>query len=140
MTTTDEDLRDANRRFYRALSRLDLDAMDEIWLDESWVCCVHPGWPMLTGWEKIRASWQRIFEATESHHVDPEQITVRVFGDVGWVSCVERIVIPSETGRNVSVAASTNFFVRAPSGWKMVLHHASPIPIELPHSPPTQVH
>ena len=27
--------------------------------------CVHPGWPLLTGWDAVRSSWEAIFESTE---------------------------------------------------------------------------
>ncbi len=38
---------EANHRFYQALSELDTEAMEQIWLHEPWVRCVHPTGQML---------------------------------------------------------------------------------------------
>ncbi|MDQ3011608.1 MAG: nuclear transport factor 2 family protein, partial [Acidobacteriota bacterium] len=37
-------VKEANERFYRALENADLHAMAAIWLHDTWVKCVHPGW------------------------------------------------------------------------------------------------
>lgn len=47
----------ANARFYRALSRADLPAMEAVWSHADDVACLHPGWPLLRGWDDVRASW-----------------------------------------------------------------------------------
>ena len=53
-----------NEEFYRSLEALSLDRMEKVWHDAEWVTCVHPGGPMLTGWEVIRDSWEQIFKGT----------------------------------------------------------------------------
>jgi len=40
-----------NEEFYRSLEALNLDRMEKVWHNAEWVTCVHPGGPMLTGWE-----------------------------------------------------------------------------------------
>ena len=45
-----EALREANAAFYGAVEELDLAAMERVWLHESWVRCIHPGWDLLVGW------------------------------------------------------------------------------------------
>ena len=131
---------EANRLFYHALTEMDLHTMEQIWLHEPWVSCLHPGWQMLTGWEEVLESWKQIFIHTESHEVTPTNESARLFGDLGWVLCLERIVTRPESGGGVSFAQGTNLFVRAPSGWKLVLHHASIVPVEVPPTADTTIH
>jgi ketosteroid isomerase-like protein len=135
-----EEIQEANRRFYQALSELDLKAMEDVWHHESQVSCVHPGWPPLSGWERVREGWARIFDNTVSQRVEPRNVEVRVFGELGWVSCLEQITASSRTGGTISLAASNNLFLKTKEGWKMILHHASSIPVEVETPPATQVH
>ncbi len=135
----DLQLLETNRLFYQALGDLDLDAMEEIWLHEPWVSCVHPGWPALHGWPEVLESWQDIFANTVRQQVEPSQVSVRVFGEFGRVSCEEHISVPTETGEAIYVAVVNNVFVKTDSGWKVVLHHSSPLPVETVEPPP-QVH
>ena len=66
----------ANDAFYRALEKLDLAAMDALWLHEAWVRCVHPGWDALVGWPGVRRSFEQIFAGTRWLHVTPTAIDV----------------------------------------------------------------
>jgi ketosteroid isomerase-like protein len=136
----EEEVLKVNHRFYQALSDLDLEAMERIWLHEVWVSCIHPGWQMLRGWENVRESWRRIFTGTFSHRIDIGQISVQIHGEVAWVTCLERISTPTEDGGDYTFAACTNLFVSTLSGWKMILHHASSVPVEEPTPPGMQVH
>jgi ketosteroid isomerase-like protein len=138
-----EELRllEANRLFYQALSDLDIEAMEAIWIHEPWVSCIHPGWPPLHGWPDVLESWQDIFANTIRQRVEPTEVSVRVFGEVGWVSCEEHITIPTETGETIYVAVVNNVFVLTDNGWKIILHHSSPLPVEMDEEPPPpQVH
>lgn len=131
---------EVNRLFYQALSDLDIQAMEEVWLHDDYVSCVHPGWPALHGWGDVRGSWLRIFANTMRHRVEPGAVSITVMGEVGWVTCSEHISTVSETGESVSLAAANNLFVRTPLGWKMVLHHASQVPVESAEPLPPLVH
>ena len=53
---------DAEAAFYDALERLDLDAMMEVWSEDDEIVCIHPGQPRLSGYDAVRAAWQRIFQ------------------------------------------------------------------------------
>ena len=50
MTDDDKAIEEANAGFYRAFEALDLRAMEDVWSHDEHVQCVHPGWPLLTGW------------------------------------------------------------------------------------------
>lgn len=128
-----------HRAFYRALSACDLEAMDRVWLHAPWVRCVHPGWELLIGWDAVRASWEGIFGNRPSHVVEAGGVTLRLAGDFSWVSAVERI----RSRGSVSFTAATNLFHRTGDGFRMVLHHASIIPVSaIPEAdePPGLVH
>jgi len=126
-----EELRAVNERFYRALEELDLEAMERIWLHEPWVRCIHPGWDVLVGWERVRESLEQIFASTGWMRVTPTECDVHVFGDVGMVACAENITASRDSDVGVAVAQATNLFRRTPEGWRMFHHHASPAPVHV---------
>ena len=130
MSAVDE-LRAANERFYRALEDLDLAEMDRLWLHEPWVRCVHPGWDVLVGWERVRESLEQIFAGTGWMRVTPTECDIHVFGDVGMVACAENITASRDSDVGVAVAQATNLFRRTPEGWRMIHHHASPAPVHV---------
>jgi ketosteroid isomerase-like protein len=119
------EVEDANAGFYRAFEALDLAEMDRVWAHEAHVRCVHPGWPMIGGWDAVRASWRTIFENTEEMRFTLSDISVNVGSDLAWVTCTENIL--AEAGERVSVTAilATNVFERTDSGWRLIHHHAS---------------
>ena len=118
---------EANARFYRAFEALDVTAMDEAWAHGEHVKCIHPGWPLLSGWPAVRESWARIFENTEEMRFTISDVQVAVSGDGGWVTCTENIL--SEARGNISVTSllATNIFERSAGEWRMIHHHASHI-------------
>lgn len=131
---TDDDyaaVREANRGFYEALERLDLQAMERVWLTEDWVKCIHPGWEMITGWPNIRRSWAVIFDSTQAMRIILTDISVHVIGDVAWVSCLENITAYHDGGMSPGLAQATNIFLRRQGEWFLVHHHASPVASEL---------
>ncbi|HJY86293.1 MAG TPA: nuclear transport factor 2 family protein, partial [Candidatus Acidoferrales bacterium] len=89
---------EANHQFYRAFAALAIEKMDEIWLQEDWVECVHPGWDLLLGWGEVRESWVRIFSSTERIKVEISSVWVRVEGEVAWVACTEHVTSTFERG------------------------------------------
>ena len=124
-------LREVNAAFYHAVEELDLEAMDRVWLHESWVRCIHPGWDLLVGWEVVRQSWQQIFSGTSWIRVIPTSVDVRVLGDVGFVGCAENITATSDGDVGVAVAQATNLFLRTDQGWLLIHHHSSPAPVSV---------
>jgi ketosteroid isomerase-like protein len=130
MSVQDE-LREANERFYRSLETLDLSAMELVWLHEPWIRCIHPGWDVLVGWDDVRESWQGIFESTPWIRVTPTQVQVEVFGDIGLVGCAENITTGKDDDVGVAVAQATNLFRRTPEGWRLFHHHASSAPVHV---------
>jgi uncharacterized protein (TIGR02246 family) len=128
MTADQQSVSDANDFFYRALSDRDLPAMATVWFPADWAECVHPGGAALVGWDAIRDSWRRVLEGSATLTVTPADVRIRIVGDVAWVSCVERIVAADGAEIHSSLAQTTNLFVRHDGRWRLVVHHASPVP------------
>lgn len=118
-----------NQRFYEALGTRNLELMDTVWVRDSRAGCVHPGWIMMRGWEAIRQSWENVFDPRDQVDIRLSNITVEVKGDAAWVTCIQQMIYIRRDPMMMNVSQSTNIFERSDSGWLMVLHHASPIPI-----------
>jgi len=58
-------------------------------------------------------------------------VDVQVSGDVAVVTCSENILTPGPADADAvfggSRAVCTNVFRRTPAGWRMWIHHASPV-------------
>lgn len=124
-----ERVRETNDRFYAAMNALDIEGMDKVWADDSEAICVHPGREAILGYESIRESWMMIFSATDSMMIASTNEVITVAGDVAWVVCLETISIMTEEGLAAAAAQATNIFRRRGPLWRMVVHHASPVPL-----------
>lgn len=124
----EKNVREANERFYTAMNAADIDGMDEVWADDSRAVCVHPGREAIVGYERIRESWSMIFTATDSLSIAVGNELITVADNVAWVTCIETISLMMEGGLAAAAAQCTNIFRRTDGRWRMIVHHASPIP------------
>lgn len=113
----------ANAAFYDAHETRDLDRMAGIWEHSDRVVCVHPGWPILRGWTTVEESWRRIFGGPGQNQFILTNEIVTVAGDTAWVTLDENLVDRTATG----TIAATNVFVRSDAGWRLTVHHGSPV-------------
>ena len=120
----------ANNSFYNALSLADFAAMQRVWLDSPDAVCVHPGWPALHGWTAIGESWRNIFQNQGPLHVWARQVQVRLYGQTAEVTCLENIDMSQVAGTGIIQTRATNIFrlVAERGEWKMLEHHALPLP------------
>jgi ketosteroid isomerase-like protein len=125
-------VREANERFYAAMTALDIDEMDEVWMKNEAAVCVHPGREAINGYEHIRQSWAAIFSAPNPMSIAASNEHVSVAGDVAWIVCSETISMMTDEGLAAAAAQATNIFQRVANNWRMILHHASPIPFTTP--------
>jgi ketosteroid isomerase-like protein len=123
----ESEVADTNARFYHAFEALDAGAMAAVWAHGDHVKCVHPGWPLLTGWEAVRTSWENIFANTQEMRFTISDVQVVVAGDAAWVTCTENILSEVQGRLSVTAILATNVFERHVGGWLMVHHHASHI-------------
>jgi ketosteroid isomerase-like protein len=117
-----------NTSFYTALSLADFALMERLWLDSPDAVCVHPGWPALHGWPAIRQSWQQIFENQGPLHVWPSDVELRLYGQTAEVNCLENIDMSQVQGTGILRTRATNVFRLVEAGWKILEHHALPMP------------
>lgn len=118
----------ANRRFYDALEALDIDAMEACWSPAAGVACIHPGGPWQRGSDEVSSGWEVILSNTGYLEIEVLDEEVTVNDPVAWVTCIERITSAAgEGGTAAADVATTNLFVLDSSGWRIALHHASPI-------------
>lgn len=129
-TAPAEGARQANQAFYSALTSLDLEGMTAVWLHDPRVVCIHPGRPALLGWDAVRESWERIFAATGWMHVEPTNVGVGILGDVAIVTCWENVTAQAEEGVGIASVQATNVFQSVDGGWRLVVHHASHVPLD----------
>ena len=118
----------ANESFYEAIRESDLERMKALWVKGDEAKCVHPGWPMLYGWESVGDSWKSIFDSGGPIGIELSDISAEVSGDVAWVICIEKISHRLGDEVQTGFAQSTNIFVRQGSTWLLSVHHASPMP------------
>lgn len=118
---------DVEAAFYEALERSDIDAMMAVWAEDEEVVCVQPGGPRLIGYTMIREAWQRIFANGRKLQVRlSQQKTVTT--PFAVVSALLEHIVSLDDGKLSAPVAATNIYVRGALGWRMVAHHASPVP------------
>ncbi len=137
-TRTSASPADAQRAFYQAFEHADLSAMMAVWAEDEEVVCVHPGGPRLSGLAAVRESWRQIFS-------QGMQLKFRLVGEVvqpgrsiSVHNLYEHVSIVGDP-RPATAVLATNVYVNTNRGWRMLMHHASPLagdvaPAELPPS------
>ncbi len=113
----------ANADFYDAHERRDFDRMCAVWEHSDRATCVHPGWPILRGWDAVRDSWERILNGPGRNQFITTNVSVEQHGEIAWVTLDENLMQGARTG----TVAATNMFGRSSTGWKLILHHGSPV-------------
>jgi ketosteroid isomerase-like protein len=119
----------ANAEFYAAFEGADLDRMSALWDDDgaAEVSCVHPGWPLIRGRQRVLRSWAVIMASTSYIQFVLTDLAVTVVGDLAVVTCDENFLTSAEPGEAGQVTA-TNVFRRRRSGrWRLWVHHGSPV-------------
>lgn len=122
-STADE----AEAAFYEALELGDLDLLMRVWAADETVACIHPGGERLVGIEAVRASWQEILA---NGALPLRRFGVHaVHGAMSSVhTVIEQLAVGTRQGRHVVNCYATNVYHSGPSGWRLVLHHASQAP------------
>ena len=120
-----------NAAFYEAFENADLDTMRDLWLDHEESLCVHPGALPVRGTAAISRSWALIMANTPYIQFFLTDVEVSVRGEVASVTCTENVLTADNRagpdGFGGARAVATNVFVRTPEGWRLWIHHASPV-------------
>ncbi len=118
---------ECEQAFYEALDAADSEAVNDLWLEDDDVVCIHPGGPRLTGYSAVRASWTAILDSGPVH-ARCTLVKSLETPTVALHNVIEEVVVGEGTKQQLVRVLATNVFVKTSAGWKMVLHHASPAP------------
>ena len=121
--------------FYQAFEARNIDAMMATWAEDEDIVCVHPGGSRMVGYDAVRAGWEQLFSSDTRLTFRLDQIVVIETVGLALQSVLEHIALGAD-GSERGAAICTNVFLRTPSGWRMVMHHASPAPA-VPVTEPT---
>ncbi len=121
----------ANLAFYTAFETADFDAMQRVWADDDSVVCVHPAASPIRGRAAVMRSWLALMAQAPYIQFFLTDVEAGVVGDVASVTCTEN-VLSADANTPVGVfaggsAAATNVFRRTGAGWRLWVHHASPV-------------
>jgi ketosteroid isomerase-like protein len=130
---------DAATAFYRAFEAKDIDAMMAAWAEDEDIVCVHPGGPRLVGFDAVRVGWEQIFAGETKLLFRLEALVVLETVGMALQSAIEQVTVGDNPAPRGTAIAS-NVFLRTPSGWRIVLHHASPAPTMTIASPAGPLH
>lgn len=120
---------EAEQAFYDALSQADLTLMMSVWADDEDVVCIHPGGMRTIGHSAMHTAWQQIF-TNGPVHIKPLRPMILTSVMTSVHVLLEHIKVSSAQGERSTHCYATNIFQKGPTGWKMVLHHASHAPGE----------
>ena len=122
---------DAEAAFYDALERADLEAMMSVWAEDEEIVCVLPGGPRLAGYAAVREGWRRVFASGRRLSVALTQQIYLQSMLLSVHSLQEHLSLSSGEGETSPVVV-TNVYVRGALGWRLLAHHASPAPPDMP--------
>lgn len=116
----------AESAFYAAFQSGDLDAMMQVWSEESDIACVHPHGQRLIGVQPIRKSWEQILSSDTGIRI--EVVARQAFHDEALAAHLvnEHLTLGDQSAHGLVLA--TNIYRKGNDGWHMILHHASPNP------------
>jgi ketosteroid isomerase-like protein len=116
----------AEAAFYGAFEKADLGAMMAVWAEDEEILCIHPGGQRLIGMDAVRESWRALF--APGPHMRFRLLDVRVQSGrmLSVHNLYERVTVAGQT--KVHLLLATNVYVLTPSGWRMLMHHASAPP------------
>ena len=117
----------AEDAFYDAFEQADLRAMMAVW-DTHDCTCIHPMNHRIEGFNAISDSWQLIFQSDVQLGFYLTQTRYLVEAGLAVHQVCENISFVNPVQRHEAKMLATNVYRATAAGWKMVLHHASPVP------------
>jgi ketosteroid isomerase-like protein len=118
----------AETAFYAAFEARDLDAMMAVWCNNDSIACIHPLTAPLNGRGAVAAGWHSMFEAAGQFRVQVELAHEIRTANQSIRIVREYLAIGEETESRPPILA-TNIYRKEPDGWRMMLHHASPLQV-----------
>ncbi len=120
---------EAETAFYTAFANANPEAMMTVWLASDSVICVHPVGPKITGHQAVRAAWTEMFRGGTSLRFRLAEVSRTQDALLAVHVLNEYISVPGESAERQPMVA-TNIYQLTQDGWRMILHHASPVAIQ----------
>jgi ketosteroid isomerase-like protein len=131
MTQDVEEVLARHADFYAAFERADFDAMSDLWADDDGVVCVHPAAPPIRGRAAVMRSWLALMADVPYIQFFLTDVEATVTDGLATVTCVENVLsAAADTPVGVFAggrAVATNVFRNTSQGWRLWVHHASPV-------------
>jgi ketosteroid isomerase-like protein len=141
METSFSSPQDAEAAFYQAVEHADLTAMMSVWAEDEEIVCVHPGGPRHLGFDDVRESWRQIF--LQGPQLRFQLAGEKVFsGRLLSIHTVYEHVSLVGKPQPVNAVVATNIYLLTSHGWRMLVHHGSPLAIgdSSPEQAPSILH
>ncbi len=122
---------DCEIAFYDAFERTDLKMMMAVWADEPDIVCIHPQGPRLAGLVAIREAFAEIFSHGPLAQLKVSELrkhegqTLAIHAVYETFTAREAANVPAGSSQTI---LATNVYLLTPTGWRMILHHASAAP------------
>src|SRR5690348_4577570 len=131
---------EAENAFYTAFANSDLEAMMGVWLDSDTVTCIHPVGPRISGRRAVRAGWGELFKNGAGLRFRLADVSRTQDALLAIHVLHEYITVPGEPAERPP-AVATNIYQLTQDGWRMILHHASPVATPArPGTPAAKLH
>ncbi|HET7922574.1 MAG TPA: nuclear transport factor 2 family protein [Gammaproteobacteria bacterium] len=119
---------EAENAFYTAFANSDLEAMMSVWLPSEAITCIHPVGPRITGHKAVRVAWNEMFRNNAGLRFRLADVVRTQDALLAIHVLHEFITVPGEAAERAP-AIATNIYQLTKEGWRMILHHASPIAV-----------
>lgn len=110
--------------FYEAFSHCDKDVMAALWAEGD-VVCIHPSSGAIVGYDAVVRSWAHIFTDATRPEINYSVGKRTVSADLAVHLVTEEIT----AGGEMAAVFCTNVYQQFDSGWLMIEHHASMVPM-----------
>jgi hypothetical protein len=117
---------EAEAAFYSAFEHADVAEMMRVWAEHDHIICIHPGSSRLCGREQVKESWRGLFsqgvrvqfKLSHARCTQSPMLAIHVLQENIYVGIDKQPQTPILT---------TNAYQLTDAGWRMILHHASPV-------------
>jgi len=120
---------EAEHAFYDALEHGDPDRLMQVWADDEEIVCIHPGGLRIVGHMAVYESWQQIL-SNGPLRLHPTRPLVMHSMMCAVHVLIEQVSSITPQGTQYANCYATNIYHKGPTGWRMVMHHASAAPAE----------
>jgi len=120
---------EAEHAFYEALEQADPVRLMQVWSDDEDIVCIHPGGLRVVGHSAVQESWHQILSSGPVR-VRPMRPLVLLSMMSAVHVLIEQIATSAHPNASFANCYVTNIYHKGPTGWRMVMHHASPAPAE----------